>query len=36
MKKLWVLVEIELDDEFEVNWCYDSKFVVVLYALWCL
>lgn len=26
----------ELDDEFEVNWCYDSKFVVVFNAFWWL
>jgi len=32
MRKLWFLVENELGDEFEVNWCYDSKFVIVLNA----
>jgi len=31
-EKIVVLVENELGDEFEVNWCYDSKFVVVLNA----
>jgi len=29
-EKIVVLVEFELSDEFEVNWCYDSEFVVVL------
>ena len=28
--------ENKLDDEFEVNWCYHSRFVVVLNAFWCL
>jgi len=32
MRKLWFLVENELGDEFEVNWGYDSKFVIVLNA----
>jgi len=36
LRKLWVLVENELGDEIEVNWCYDSKFVVVFNVFWCL
>ena len=35
-EKMVVFCENELDDEFEVNWCYDSMFVVCLNAFWCL
>jgi hypothetical protein len=31
-EKMVVFGENELDDEFEVNWCYDLMFVVVLNA----
>jgi len=30
MRKIKGFGENELDDKFEVNWCYDSMFVVVL------
>jgi len=30
MRKMVVFGENELHDDFEVNWCYDSMFVVVL------
>ena len=36
LRKLWVLVENEIGDEFEVNWCYNFKLVVVLNVFWCL
>ena len=26
----------ELDDDFDMNWCYDSMFIVVLIAFWCM
>jgi len=29
-------MEIELGDEFELNWCYDFKSVVILNVFWCL
>jgi len=34
--KMVVFGENELNDEFEVNRCYDSMFVVVFNAFWCL
>jgi len=30
MRKYELLVKNELDDHFDMNWCYDSMFVVVL------
>jgi len=36
MRKMVVFGENELHDDFEVNWCYDSMFVVVLNVFWCL
>jgi hypothetical protein len=32
MRKIEGFGENELDDEIEVNWCYDSMLVVVLNA----
>jgi hypothetical protein len=33
MRNIGVFGENELGDEFEVNWCYNLMFVVVLNAL---
>jgi len=35
-EKMWVLVKNEQNDDFVENWCYDSMFVVVLMAFWCM
>jgi len=31
-----VLAKNKHNDDFGENWCYDSKFVVVLIAYWCI
>ena len=36
MRKMWVLVKNKHNDDFDENWCYDSMFVVVLNAFWCM
>jgi len=36
MRKFWVLVKNEHNVDFHENWCYDSMFVVVLIAFWCI
>jgi len=36
MRKLWVLVKYELDDDFGMNWCYNLMFVVNLNVFLCL
>jgi len=36
MRKMVVFGENELDDDFEMNWCFNSMYVVVLNAFICL
>jgi len=36
MNKYDLLVKNELDDDFDENWCYDSIFIIVLIAFWCM
>jgi len=36
MRKMLVFGENELDDDFEMNWCYNVLFVVALNAFLCL
>ena len=34
MRKYELLVKNELDDNFDMNWCYDSTFVLIVF--WCM
>ena len=36
MGKYELLMKNELDDDFDVNWGYDSMFVSVLISFWCM
>jgi len=36
MRKYELLVKNELDDDYDENWCYDSMFISVLVAFWCM